>query len=147
MLFHPEIVLHLEADLNKPAHNPDIVLALIERGADINYSGKLIGTALQEACSRGHLDVVKILIENGADVNSSDGHFVALSIASDGNYQDIVTILLENGADVNYRDLMNLMNRTALERACRKGHREVVKILLENEAVDSNTKITARRST
>lgn len=54
-------------------------------------------------------------------------HFTPLMLAADLGYQDIVKFLLENKADVNALDSLNT---PALFYAARKGHLEIVRLLL-----------------
>ena len=51
----------------------DLVVFLVEKGADINIPSGVEGiTALMKACKKGQMAVVKFLLENGAELNSVD---------------------------------------------------------------------------
>lgn len=108
-----------------------IARILLEKGADVNAVGGFYDTALQAASFDGCRKVVDLLLENGADVNGGETS-TALIRALDQNIPDeqIVRVLLQNGADVNARN-RKYNNLTALEVASRKGHQEIVKMLLE----------------
>ncbi|KAF5348216.1 hypothetical protein D9758_014637 [Tetrapyrgos nigripes] len=79
----------------------NMVLLMMENGADVNAQGRLYGNALQAASFRGEVDIVKLLLENGADVNAQDGLYGTALQAAYEREVDIVMLLLENGADVN----------------------------------------------
>src|SRR5436190_7685187 len=51
------------------------VVALLDRGADVNAENELRGTALCSAAEHGYLDVVKLLVDRGADVDAKDMEF------------------------------------------------------------------------
>jgi ankyrin repeat protein len=85
----------------------DIVMALIEAGADVNFKfgGKGDGSALYQAAKYGHLDTVKVLIDAGANPDCWTHYY----------------------ADDKQRDLVST---SALMEAAENGHTEVVKRLL-----------------
>ena len=72
------------------------------------------------AARNGHIEIVKYLIENGADANT------ALIEAAREGHIEIAKHLIENGADINAVDVLG---RTALELATKRGHTETVKLL------------------
>ena len=51
------------------AHNWDIVKALIENGADVNWKSKKGSTALEFACDKRNSETCRFLIENGANLD------------------------------------------------------------------------------
>ena len=79
----------------------DVVVALCDRGADVNASHDG-ATVLTLATLGGYVDIVKVLCDRGAAVNAVDnGGFTALMYASKKGRADIVTVLCDQGADVN----------------------------------------------
>ena len=61
----------------------EIVILLIEKGADINAKGEYYGNALVAAASGGHKAIVNMLISKEADMNADTGLYgTALSAAS-----------------------------------------------------------------
>lgn len=71
----------------------DIVMALLEHGADVNESNENGTTALMSAAEEGHTDVVKVLLDRGASryARDQDGR-TALSYAI--HYKRRVKIIL-----------------------------------------------------
>jgi hypothetical protein len=61
--------LHMAANWG----NSDVVLLLLQAGANVNAQGGLFGDALQAACARGHEEVVWTLWEKGARVDKTCG--------------------------------------------------------------------------
>jgi ankyrin repeat protein len=54
----------------------NIVVLLLERGADINARGGLYDFALHTALANKQENIAKLLIQNGADVNIQVSHLV-----------------------------------------------------------------------
>lgn len=75
-------------------NHKDIVVFLIEHGANVNQKDDAGGTALIYAVWKGHKDIVAILIDKGADIliTTSDGRS-PLSVASDEGHTDIHAML------------------------------------------------------
>lgn len=122
----------------------DAVLALIDKGADVNYSflGKM--TPLSWAAHQGHVDIVRVLLDRGADVNATDfcGE-PALHHAIDGDDNVAVMVrelmvreLVEKGADVHIRDNGG---ESASELAAVFGCAEAVQLLKAREAATKCT--------
>ncbi|KAH0537657.1 hypothetical protein FGG08_005570 [Glutinoglossum americanum] len=110
----------------------EIILRLLDEGADINAQGGTYGTALQVASAGGHNQIVQLLLEKGADVDAQGGqHFTALQAASAGGYDQIVQRLLDERADINAQ---GGTYGTALQAASAKGHNQIAQLLLENGA-------------
>ena len=85
--------------------NDDIVLTLLDSGADPNTSMWNGITPVMFAADNGFLKTVKILILNGADVNKKPENQVsALVSAAFSNNIDIAELLIRHGADINATD-------------------------------------------
>ncbi|KAF2707532.1 ankyrin, partial [Pleomassaria siparia CBS 279.74] len=119
-------------------------------------------TSLCVAAKEGHKEIVKLLLNKGTDVNSThvaakDGiekRSNALYAASKRGHEQIVKLLLDNGANVNKQYIYYDSNReetyasnvldAALEQgesrsnalyvASDRGHEQIVKLLLDNDA-------------
>ncbi len=123
-------------------NSADDVLNLLESGVDINGNPNGIGTALQEASARGHLDLVETLLANGAKTELSGGFYdrdylvgsgTALQRAAAGGYTEICKRLLAHNASFEPRAGSELSD-SAIERAAERGHTDIVEYLLEKGA-------------
>jgi ankyrin repeat protein len=85
------------------------------------------------AAAGRNLEIVKILIENGArpDDRHPKDNSSALTVAAANGDLAIVTYLLDHKAEI---DLPGALRETALIKAARGHHNEVVKLLLERGA-------------
>ena len=106
--------------------NIDLVMSLLENGAEINWKDQYEGTALHRAVFKENIQMVEFLISKGANINDKiepglatvmkktadedKGKFstvenahgaTPLHIAVDRNNIEIVKILLEHGASIN----------------------------------------------
>lgn len=89
--------LHLAAQEGKAA----MVLALIDKGAQVNAEDQDDFTPLHDAAAGGKTDAVVALLEHGARVNVSSLYgFTPLHLAADGGYTGTVLVLLDKGADI-----------------------------------------------
>jgi ankyrin repeat protein len=100
------------------SNNPDIIRALVARGADINESdGILMGTPISGAAGyASNPDVIDVLVELGADVNKKvNNNEDALMVAAQFNTEpEIIERLVYHGADPKHK---NLQGKTALDLA------------------------------
>jgi cytohesin len=109
------------------AAGPEIVEALLARGADGNARGVDGMTALMLAARSGAPGNVQLLIERGADVNARGAEgFAPLTFAAWSGAAGSVQLLIEHGADVNAR---TAYGHTALKLARSKHRSEVVRLL------------------
>ena len=83
------------------AGNLDMIVCLLQHGADVNCKGKHSScTPLHSAAAGGHLPICRALLAEGAKVNSpSLSHKTALYIAASKGWYDIVKFLAENGSN------------------------------------------------
>ncbi|KAK4972120.1 hypothetical protein LTR42_006626 [Elasticomyces elasticus] len=117
-----------------------IVRMLIDSGANVNASD---GSALQQSSHNGKLASMQILLKHGANVNAQGGNWGnALIAACDRTIKEndngdevlpVVRLLLENGAQVN-RAIQDRDHPNALYAAARRGHVDVVQLLIEYAA-------------
>ncbi|XP_067662108.1 ankyrin repeat domain-containing protein 17-like [Haliotis asinina] len=101
--------------------------------ADINFRGRRSRTPLMEAARRGHRDVVELLVEQGADVSLVDDvgdSFLHLACQG-GDYGTVKRIVSLNLLDINCR---GGRSRTPLMEAARRGHMDVVELLVTEGA-------------
>ncbi|KAK2766263.1 hypothetical protein FQN54_007780 [Arachnomyces sp. PD_36] len=121
------------------ASKPEILLLLLERGADVNAGGPNGRTVLHTV---SEAEIAQLLLENGADVNigDSDG-YTPLHLASEPG---IVQLLLEHGADPNAKDLQGRTPAHYLISECISEeslcHNEEILDLLQKRGADFNTK-------
>ena len=88
-------------------NDEELVLRLIEEGADVNEIFDNRYTPLMTACFFGFINIVNILIEKNADVNKdSFNGSPAIYVASFMGFLDIVIKLLDSGAIVKEDDLI-----------------------------------------
>jgi ankyrin repeat protein len=85
------------------------------------------------AVTARNLDIVKLLVENGArpDDRSKKDESSPLTLAAANGDVEIATYLLDHKADI---DLPGALRETALIKAARARHNDVVKLLLERGA-------------
>lgn len=112
-----------------------LVEMLIAHGADINAQDSDGNTALCTAAKNGHKEIVRVFLDKGANshltcrVGDITG-ITALICAAELGYKEIVEMLIAHGADVNAQ---NSYGYPVLCGAVFEGHKEIVKILLENK--------------
>jgi ankyrin repeat protein len=114
----------------------DLVAALLDAGADVNFSDIKNGeTALMLACARDHVKVVQLLLKLTKiliDKPNPKGK-TALMIAAWTNKPDILRLLLDARAEVNL--FITATGDSALSLASAEGHVEVVKLLLGQQGI------------
>ena len=133
------------------------VMALLEKGADINFGSRSLQTALAAASSNNHLLMMRLLLEQGAKVDAYGGKWISpLGAASSKGQVAAVRLLIDNGADPDegvypashegktavVELLLGKGARVnahgdlgdALNAACYNGHKGTVKVLLLNRA-------------
>lgn len=112
----------------------DVIVLLLERGADVNAKGGHFGSPLQAVSWACRFNLVKLLLSHGADVNAQNGvHGTALQAASMNKYSsfNVVQLLLSHGADVNAQ---GGRHGTALQAASYFGLLDIVELLIKHGA-------------
>ena len=137
--------LQQAADLN----SKHIVDLLIGHGANINAMGATAGdtckkdsSALANAANRGNRKIVSILVEMKAeaDFSYSDGQFHLLHRAAMHNMLDLAQYCMDKKCDINMTSDQGVKyhqdqrNMTPLAIASVEGHKEIVELLLSQEA-------------
>jgi len=83
----------------------NLLMLLIENGAEINYQAEDGVNALMRACHYGNSSIVILLVQNGADVNAVDAKGrSALSHAASSYFttdNSIMEYLIQNGANAS----------------------------------------------
>jgi ankyrin repeat protein len=113
----------------------ELLLALIEAGADINAVGETEKkeTLLHLAVLQGHIKVVKVLVDLGLDVNlTNNQNRTPLCIAVVNGNLKIVKTLVESGAKINPTRMNTSIN--ALFIAAHLGHLDIVIYFLTKNA-------------
>ncbi len=118
--------------LNLAARNGrvEIMLMLLEGGAQAETKDKVGRTPLMSAVQSRNPDALKLLVQKGADVNSRDSQDGTAILRAAGTYGNAPTVvaLIEAGADVNAADRNG---QTPLMWAARWGDAARVEALLK----------------
>ena len=129
---HSDISVSGPVPYSNPAflgHRLDIVMLLLEHGADANYPDNNGETPLHLGLRWGFIDIIRLLLNHGADANYPDNYGgTPLHIASQRGFIDIVRLLLHHGADANYSDNFGI---TPLHDALKMGHDKIIRLLLD----------------
>jgi ankyrin repeat protein len=97
--------------------NPDVVVALVKAGADVNAQDISGRTALMYCAKLHKSEVIRILLEAGAKVNiqAHDGWTALMSAAYSNRYPEVITVLLKAGANAKAKDLSGRVALTILK--------------------------------
>lgn len=103
----------------------DLVILLIQRGADVNARWGSAYTALKLASQKGYVKIITCVLDNGAKSHRED----ALSSAIDHSQVAVVKLLLERGANANSKYFWT--KYSLLMKAVRISNTDIVKLLLK----------------
>lgn len=124
---------HNETALIWAAYNsePNICLALLNRGAEINHADNANGTALIWACMRTLPDIANILLNDPTieiNVITNNAKSTALILAcKNGMYDTVHKLLTFPNININHQ---NRCGETALHTACINKHTHIALLLL-----------------
>ncbi len=107
--------------------NFEIMRQLLVAGADVDAPGDFGITPLMYASALGHADVAKLLVNVGANPNLQDYGVTSGSHSVINDY--FIGVGTPGGQGVTYRWPGN--NQTPLMLAVRKGHADVMQVLLD----------------
>lgn len=112
--------------------NVSMVRYLLDRGAEVDARDRTQSTPLHWAAWAGKLETTRELLIRGADVNAvdRDGR-TALFGAAGGGFLGVVQLLLQRRANQHLHG--GTRGETPQERAVKKGHAAIVKLLQEWE--------------
>jgi len=126
----PLLTRYLEAVCHR---DEKTALALIDHGLDVNKADTWGNPPLALAALSRMDATVKSLVAHGADVHAKDGpHTSVMDRAIQGGSVEVVTFLLDHGVGVN--EPINDVNGTSLMEAARRGHKDIVVLLLNRGA-------------
>lgn len=112
--------------------SPELVLSLIEKGANVNAPDKGGCTPLALASQSNNKQITGILISKGADLNSRDIYgYTALLWSLYYDFFELAKTLIEKGADVN---IAEDKGKTPLMFACEKEQIELAGIMISKGA-------------
>ena len=120
-------------DVHSAARNgqTEVILDLLDKGADIDSRSASNWTALQVAAAHDESEAVDSLLSHGAKIDlAKDNDLTALHLAAANGHFEIVKALLRPGADPRLKTLKE--NFTALHLAAVRGQEPVVEFLLEH---------------
>jgi ankyrin repeat protein len=113
----------------------EVVVFLLEKGAEPNSRDNGGKVPLLWACMHGHMGAVRVFIQHmgvqGLQVSDRRG-MTALHEAAEGGHEEVVAFLLNEGAQANSRAVGGLM---PLLSACEKGHLGAVKLLAQHMGI------------
>src|SRR5262245_45862829 len=107
--------------------SPDIVRALLAKGADVNARNSIGVTSLMIAADSGDASIVEMLLASGAEVNAASDTGRTALMRGVGGEPGVVQTLLAKGARVNAQDKDG---GTALMWAARVGRADNARLLL-----------------
>lgn len=121
------------------------VALLLEHGANANASLRSGSTLLHDAAMRNDPDIASLLLDHEADIEAGErgSRMTPLAQAAFSGSTETAAVLLQRGASVGVRCWEG---ETSLHLAAKRGHVEVVRLLLDHGA-DINEAGNASHST
>ena len=114
------------------AGHTDILMLLLEHGADVDCQRIYGWTPLHDASSNATLEAGRYLLDRGANANAqSDGDWTALYYSARDGHAEFARMLLERGARINAQ---GYDGDTPLHGAVDGDNIQVVRLLLEHGA-------------
>ncbi|XP_014786080.1 E3 ubiquitin-protein ligase MIB2 [Octopus bimaculoides] len=112
----------------------DIVLMLLEAGADLELQDDDGDTALNFSAIGGETEIMELLLSKGAKTNAlNKNRHTALHIAVNKESVKCVRILVKHSAPINIQDSLG---DTALHDAIRKENEEIIDMLISDSRID-----------
>ena len=121
-----------QISLFSAVNDEQVLIMLLNAGADPNVVGRNGVTPLHMAALWGHIGITKLLLERGALPNLASfyGETPLLCAVING-FEEVIKLLLDGGADPN---ITNIMRDTPLIQAVLRGKENLVKLLMERGA-------------
>lgn len=104
---------------------------LVDAGVDVNTKSQIMGTPLQAAAARGHIEIGILLLNSGADANSRDSEFdnSALQLACLAGHEEMARILLNSKYGIQRS---GPSYETAVLNAARGGNVNLMQLLIRS---------------
>lgn len=114
--------------------NVEIVLYLLNKGANVNSEGLGLRCPLDQAAAIGNLELMKVLLEAGADINHRDafGKTPLMYACERGKYAS-VEFLLSKSADLNLKDSYQRTAEFFASNSNNPDKEKILKILKEKK--------------
>ncbi|CAL8068065.1 unnamed protein product [Calicophoron daubneyi] len=137
-----QTALHKAADRD----NLEVVRLLVKQGADLENQDRDGNTPLLLASSQGHVQLVKALIDAGANLRAQEKNAKsAVYICAEENRHELLEVLLACPLGKSLIPVPDIFNDTPLHVAAKRGHLEIVKLLIK-AGVDLSVKNERERT-